>query len=168
MKKILITTLFFIIIFSCKIQLNNLNDTELFDGIKFNNVSLRSIMDSKGDVTQMRALFGNDIQQEDNNSGPFIGKDIFNSKFYFHYEDETDTGQDFDLTYIKVKNSSVIVNIRGLSIKIGDDRSKFGSLLFNTRFNGYVFTDQDTGSVSLSFQIDNDTNKVTEIKFTAY
>jgi hypothetical protein len=153
---------------SCKAQLNNLNDTELFEGIRFNNVTLSQVMKSKGILTQMKILFGNDIEETPNKTGLYIGKNIFDTNLYFHFEDETDAGNNYDLTYIKVKNSSVTVNIKGLSIKIGDDKSKFGNLLMNTNTNRFVFTDQDTGSVSLSFQIDPNTNKVSKIKFIAY
>jgi hypothetical protein len=153
---------------SCIAQLNNLNDTELFEGIRFNNVTLSQVMKSKGNLNKMKTLFGNDIEETSNNTGPYIGKNIFNTNLYFHFEDETDKGNNYDLTYIKVKNSSVTVNIKGLSIKIGNDKSKFGNLLLNTNTNRFVFTDEDTGSVSLSFQIDTTTNKIIEIKFIAY
>ena len=172
MKNIMLTLVILFTSISCKAQLgaylNNINDTELFDGIKFNNVSLGDIMVASGDLTKMKDLFGNDIQERANNTAPFLAKFLYKNNISFGFEDETDTGNNYDLTYIKVKNSSVIVNVKGLSIRIGDDKSKFGSYLFNPNSNSYNFTDADTGSVGLSFQIDSITNKVTEIKFIAY
>jgi len=157
-----------IMFISCKAQLNNLNDTELFEGIKFNNISLGSIMESSGDLAIIKSYFGNNIIEGANDSAPFLAKFLYNNDISFGFEDETDTGNNYDLTYIRVRNSSVIVNIKGLSIKIGDDKSKFGNLLLNANTNKFIFTDQDTGSVGLSFQIDSITNKVTAIKFIAY
>jgi hypothetical protein len=172
MKNIMLTLVILFTSISCKAQLgaylNNINDTELFDGIKFNNVSLGDIMVASGDLTKMKDLFGNNIQKVPNNSGPYIGKELYNGNIVFGFEDETDTGNNYDLTDITIRNSSVIVNVKGLSIRIGDDKSKFGSYLFNPNSNSYNFTDADTGSVGLSFQIDSITNKVTEIKFIAY
>lgn len=168
MKKIILTTIIILITLSCRAQLNNLNDSELFDGVKFNNVSLGSIMLSKGDLTQMKLLFGNDIQERPNDTAPFLAKFIWNTNLSFGFEDETDTGNNYDLTYIDVKNNSVIVNVKGLSIKLGDDKSKFGNILLNSNTNSYVFTDQDTGSVSLSFKVDSLTNKVIEINYISF
>ena len=60
-------------------QLNNLSNTELFDGIQFNNISLGRIMETKGDLTKIRSLFGNNMQEVSNNTGLFIGKELYNS-----------------------------------------------------------------------------------------
>lgn len=167
MKKIIITAVILFSSLCCKAQLNNLNDTELFDGIKFNNVSLGDIMVASGDLTKMRDLFGNSIEEKPNNTGPFLGKDISNRSLYFHFEDETDTGNNYDLTYIKVKSNYVTVNVKGLSIKKGDDKSKFKDFLFNAGDSSYNFTDADTGSVGLSFKISKH-NTVSEIKLICF
>ena len=123
---------------------------------------------SSGNLNRLKSLFGNDIEERPNNTAPFLAKFLYNNDISFGFEDETDTGNNYDLTYISVKNSNVNVNVKGLTIKIGDDKSKFGNLLLNTEDNSINFTDRDTGSVSLSFQIDPNTNKVTEIKFIAF
>ena len=168
MKTIFITLFFSLLLsFSCKAQLNNLTDTELFEGIRFNNVSLGAIMVASGDLTKMRALFGDSIQEIPNDSAPFLAKSLYNDNFSFGFEDETDTGNNYDLAYIYIKNSSVTVTVKGLSIKIGDDKSKFGNLLFNSKYKRYNFTDQDTGSVGLSFQIDS-SNKVSDIELICF
>jgi hypothetical protein len=70
MKNIILTIVFLFVAISCKAQLNYLNnDTELFDEIKFNNVSLGDIMIASGDLTKMKALFGSDILETPNNTG---------------------------------------------------------------------------------------------------
>ena len=170
MKNIILTIVILFTGISCEAQFNYLNnDTELFDGIKFNNVSLGDIMIASGDLTKMKAFFGSDIQETPNNTGIYIGKNIFNTNLYFHFEDETNTGNNYDLTYIRVKNSSVIVNVKGLSVKIGDHKSKFRGFIFNTykEDNSFNFTDKDTGSISLSFKIDKD-DKVSEIEYISF
>jgi len=169
MKNIILTIVILFAGISCEAQFNYLNSTEVFDGIKFNNVSLGDIMIASGDLTKMKAFFGSDIQETPNNTGIYIGKNIFNTNLYFHFEDETNTGNNYDLTYIRVKNSSVIVNVKGLSVKIGDHKSKFRGFIFNTykEDNSFNFTDKDTGSISLSFKIDKD-DKVSEIKYISF
>ncbi|WP_299015123.1 hypothetical protein [uncultured Polaribacter sp.] len=168
MKNIILITLIFFTTISCKAQLNNLNETELFDGIKFNNISLGDIMETKGKLNEIRSLLGNSVQETTNNSGPYIGKELSNDNIVISFEDETDSGNNYDLTTIYVLNSSVIANVKGLSIKIGDSRSKFGNYyLFNEIDSSYNFTDADTGSVGLSFKIDAN-NKVSKIELICF
>ncbi|MFS4456723.1 hypothetical protein [Maribacter sp. 2304DJ31-5] len=167
MKNIILTITILFATISCKSQLNNLNDTELFDGIRFNNVTLSQIMKSKGKLNQMKILFGNDIQEKSNDTAPFLAKFLWNDNISFGYEDETDSGNNYDLTYIRIRSSNVIVNVKGLSIKIGDDKNKFGNLLFNSSDSSYNFTDKDTGSVGLSFKIDR-SNKVSAIELICF
>lgn len=167
MKNIILTTLVLLFSISCKAQLNNLNETELFDGIKFNNISLGNIMESSGNLTQMRTYFGNDIQERANDTAPYLAKFLLNNFISFGFEDETDTGNNYDLTFIRVINSSVNVNVKGLSVKIGDSKSKFDNFLFNEIDRSYNFADADTGSIGLSFKIDS-SDKVSAIKLICY
>ena len=166
MKNIILTIVILFAGISCKAQFNYLNSTEVFDGIKFNNVPLGNIMIASGDLTKMKAFFGNDIQERPNNTAPFLAKFIINNGISFGFEDETDSGNNYDLTYITVKNSSVIVNVKGLSVKIGDRKSKFIGFKLNSN-NNYNFTDKETGSTSLFFKIDKN-DKVSEIKYISY
>ena len=169
MKNIILTIVFLFAGISCEAQFNYLNSTEVFDGIKFNNVSLGDIMIASGDLTKMKALFGSDIQETPNNTGIYIGKELSNDNIVFSFEDETDTGNNYYLTSITVLDSSVIVNVKGLSVKIGDHKSKFRDFIFNTykEDNSFNFTNKDTGSISLSFKIDND-DKVSEIEYISF
>ena len=167
MKKIILTIIVLLTVISCRAQLNNINNDEFGKSIKFNNISLGDIMIASGDLTIMRSYFGNSIQETSNNTGLYIGKELSNSNIVMGFEDETDTGNNYDLTDVVVLNSNVIVNVKGLSIRIGDDKSKFGNYLFNSTDSSYNFTDADTGSVGLSFKINN-SNKVSEIELICF
>ena len=80
MKKIFTTIILALTItISCKAQLNNLNETELMYGIKFNNITLKNITVSNGNLYQIKSFFGNDIQQEINNTSPSLSKDFYNN-----------------------------------------------------------------------------------------
>jgi len=167
MKNIILTIVVLFAGISCEAQFNYLNNgTEVFDGIKFNNISLGNIMTASGDLTKMKTFFGSDIQETPNNTGIYIGKELSNDNIVFSFEDETDTGNNYDLTSIIVLDSSVIVNVKGLSVKIGDHKSKFRGFKLNSN-NKYNFTDKDTGSISLFFKIDEH-DKVSEIKYISY
>ena len=167
MKKIIITAVILFSSLCCKAQLNYINNDEFGKTIKFNNVSLGDIMVASGDLTKMRDLFGNSIEERPNNTAPFLAKFLWNNQLSFGFEDETDTGNNYDLTYIKVKSNYVTVNVKGLSIKLWDDKSKFKDFLFNAEDSSYNFTDADTGSVGLSFKISK-YNTVSEIKLICF
>jgi len=166
MKNIILTIVILFAGISCEAQFNYLNETEVFDGIKFNNISLGNIMTSSGDLTKMKTFFGSDIQETPNNTGIYIGKELSNDNIVFSFEDETDTGNNYNLTTIIVLDSSVIVNVKGLSVKIGDHKRKFRGFKLNSN-NKYNFTDKETGSTSLFFKIDKN-NKVSEIEYISY
>jgi hypothetical protein len=166
MKNIILTIVILFAGISCEAQFNYLNTTEVFDGVKFNNISLGNIMTSSGDLTKMKTFFGSDIQETPNNTGIYIGKELSNDNIVFSFEDETDTGNNYNLTTIIVLDSSVIVNVKGLSVKIGDHKRKFRGFKLNSN-NKYNFTDKDTGSTSLFFKIDRN-DKVSEIEYISY
>jgi hypothetical protein len=166
MKNIILTIVILFAGISCEAQFNYLNTTEVFDGVKFNNISLGNIMTSSGDLTKMKTFFGSDIQETPNNTGIYIGKELSNDNIVFSFEDETDTGNNYNLTTIIVLDSSVIVNVKGLSVKIGDHKRKFRGFKLNSN-NKYNFTDKETGSTSLFFKIDKH-DKVSEIKYISY
>ena len=148
-------------------QLNNLSNKELFDGIRFNNVSLGTIMETKGNLKKIKSLFGSNIQEISNNTGIYIGKELYDNNIVLSFEDETNTGDNYSLTTIYVLNYFAVVNVKGLSIKKGDDKSKFKDFLFNAEDSSYNFTDADTGSVGLSFKISK-YNTVSEIKLICF
>ncbi len=153
---------------SCKAQLNHLNETELMYGIKFNNITLKNITVSNGNLYQIKSFFGNDIQQEINNTSPSLSKDFYNNNISLGFEDQSDTGNNYNLSSIYVLNSSITINVQSLSIKLGDHKSKFSGLIFNPNCNSYVFTNENKGTIALSFKIDNQTDKVSEIKLIVY
>ena len=62
-------------------------------------------MIASGDLTKMKALFGSDILETLSNTGFYIGKELSNDNIVFSFEDETDTGNNYDLTSITVLDS---------------------------------------------------------------
>jgi len=172
MKKIyLIITILFVGLYSCKAQLNELTQTE-FLNIKFSNVTLDQIYGTEGDINQMKALFGNDLLTEANTTGPSLGRDFWNNNIYLNFEDDSNTGNQYSPTNIQVKNASVSVTVKGVTAKLGDDKSVFANnKAINTHVgsnNTIAFIDKLTGSALLIFKIDEISNKIIEITFNAF
>lgn len=167
MKKIyLIITVIFISSYSCKAQKNKLTRTEYYN-IKINDVTFQSLYDTNGDEARMKALFGSDIEFEVNTTGPSLGRDFWNDSIYLNFEDDSDTGSYYVPTLINIKNSSVTLTVKGITVKLGDDKSVFGSLFVLKSINSIIFVD-DTGTSSLAFKIDRSTNKISKIEFNAF
>lgn len=167
MKKIVFTTVVLFTTICCSAQLNYINNDEFGKSVKFNDVSLRDIMIASGDLAKMRGYFGDSIKERPNTTAPFLAKNLSNNDISFGFEDETDSGTNYDLATIYILNSKVTVNVKGLSVKLGDDKSKFKDFLFNAKSNSYSFTDADTGSVGLSFKISK-YGRVSEIRLICY
>ena len=169
MKKLyLLIAILFIGLYSCKAQLNELTQDEYY-GIKINNITFKSISDTNADLTQMRALFGSDVLYEYSND-ILITKKFWKSNFYF-FAFDSDLGNEYFLTYFKIRNSSVSVTVKEITAYIGDDVSVFGNnVVINTNngSNSAVFIDALTGSTALAFKIDKVTSKIIEIEFNAY
>ena len=169
MKKInLIVTILFVGLYSCKAQTNQLTEAEFYN-IKINNITLRSIYDTNADLTKMRTLFGDSLVYQANTTGPSLGRDFWNDNIYLNFEDDSNTGNQYNLTNIQVESSSENVTIKGITIKLGDDVSIFGKNVVINRNNGdnsVVFISEL--SSSFAFKIDELTNKIIEITFNAY
>ncbi len=164
MKKLILFALLSCQFIHIKAQQNKLSDQELFEGIKFENVSLGKIMDTNGDLTLMKNLYGDSLVVKVDTSSPFLAKFISTDKISFGFEDESESGNDYNLAFIVVRSQEISVQVKDLNVRLGDDKSKFADLLFNQKFNGYIFTDNDTGTTSLSFELD-DKEKVSSIRF---
>lgn len=169
MKYIYITiTILLVSAFSCKAQLNELTETEFYE-IEINNISLRSIFDTNADLTQMRALFGSDLLYEFEND-ILITKEFWKPNLYY-FSFDSDIGSIYNLSYFKIRNFSINIKVKGITVRLGDDKSLFGNdIVINTNNgdNSIVFIDQLTGSAALAFKIDKTTNKITEIEFNVY
>lgn len=165
MKKIyLIITVIFISSYSCKAQKNKLTRTEYYN-IKINDVTFQSLYDTNGDEARMKALFGSDLLYHYEND-ILIRKEFWKTGVYY-FNFNSDEGDYYVPTSIDIKSSSTTLTVKGITVKLGDDKSVFGSLLFFKSINSIIFVD-DTGTSSLAFKIDRSTNKISKIEFNAF
>ena len=168
MKKIyLITIISLVFTYSCKAQLNELTQTE-FNNIKFNNVTLKSIIDTNADLTKMKMLFGNDLLYKEVND-ILIYKQYWNDNLDINFN--SDTNNNYHLSDINVYNPLVNITVKGIIVKIGDNKSVFGNnvvINVNKGDNSIVFIDALTDAATLAFKIDKATNKIVSIELNVY
>lgn len=166
MKNIfLIVLLFTSIIAKCQIQSNIITQKE-FDDIEINNVKFKTIKNTLGNPVEMESLFGSPLKKiidEDGNYYEFEGFEIgFSSIISAGTRDKPIIGG-FDIT-----NNNSSITIQGITVTIGDDISKLGTVNFNTNKDGsksilYQYCYGCNNFIYIDF--DQTTKKITEIGF---
>lgn len=170
MKNVFLISILSILSFSfCQAQLNEIS-LEEFNNIKINEITLKTIYETGGDILQMKYLFGNDLIYQPNTSGPDEGIDFWNENIYFNFEKYRNDNY-YSLSNIQVLKSNIIVSVKGYNIKIGDSVNVFGTNISKFRTDedfSVIFTDKLTGSASLKFQIDEASQNIKSIEFYAF
>ena len=153
--------------YSCKAQpqLNQLTYSEYYN-IKIDGVSFQSIYDTNGEEVEMKALFGNDLLYEYKND-ILISKGFWKPSLY-SFSFESPEGNYFTPLSISIWDSSITVTVKGINVKLGDSKSIFGNtIMFHENTNSFIFSSY-TGTSSLAFKIDENTNKVIAIEFNSF
>jgi len=171
MRKIyLVITILFICTFYSHAQLNQLSNTE-FNQIKINGVSFESISSSEANLSTLRALLGYDLNSAMNETAPFLAKAFWNSNIQFEFEDDSDTGNSYYLTYIDAINSSARFTVKGKTVGMGDHISNLGgNLLTNTTDKGktrIVFV-EETGTATFTFYYSPVSGIISKMGFISY
>ena len=168
--------------FSCNAQLNELTVVEL-ESITFIDITLGDIMGIQGQDFKATELFGegnfesmsNDYENPNPNSQedcPFWCKyyQFFTSGVYVRFEKFSVSESEYYFTYLKVKNPSVVVAVKDVSIALGDDISIFEEkgYVISEKNNWVVFVDEETATIDITFQFNPSTRKVEEIRMNTY
>lgn len=146
-------------------QQNLLSDQELFDQIKIEGTSLGEIMTSHGNLNQLKVYLGDSLIEKQDNSAPHPSKFIFNSEISMGFEDEESSGE-YHLSWISIRSNLISLSIKGVVLKLGSPKSDLKNYKYNIDASSFVFTDADTGSVSLFFNIGKN-ERIKEIKFVS-
>jgi hypothetical protein len=167
MKKIyilLIAALFFSqLTYAQQGLINKLTEQE-FDQIKINNILIGDLIDTRGDYTKLKAMFGNDLQYKAYDL-PANGIKFWNNKILIRVEDD-----DFTLTHFNLYYPTTLT-IKGKKVKVGDDVSALGLVLINTPSDEeqYVFfIDEITHTAGVSLEINPKTKKIIEIVYILF
>ncbi len=146
-------------------QQNLLSDQELFDQIKIEGTSLGELMTSHGNLSQLKVYLGDSLIEKQDNSAPHPSKFIFNSEISMGFEDEESSGE-YHLSWISIRSNLISLSIKGVFLKLGSPKSDLKNYKYNIDASSFVFTDADTGSVSLFFNIGKN-ERIKEIKFVS-
>jgi hypothetical protein len=169
MKKLyilLLAAIFFSQFTHAQGTVNALTDFE-FDQIKINDIPIGNVIDTRGDYTKLKAMFGDDLQYKSNADDlPTFGIKFWNNKLMMRFEEE-----DYILTYFNLYYPSTLT-IKGKKVKVGDDVSALGLVfVFTDPRDGeeYVFYhDERTHTAGITIKINPTTKKIKEIHYILF
>lgn len=142
-------------------NINNLSLNEFYNEICFENTCLNNIIDTHSDLGNIKTLFNTPVvKSRDDNTTNSIGYKVKGYFFDFEETSTSNSDKDYSIAYVWVENNSK-VDIKGISIGIGDNISKLGSVKI-LKSGKIVFYNEDTNA-SLNILYSN--NKITEISF---
>jgi hypothetical protein len=144
-------------------KVNLLSDAE-FDQIKINDIPLQSIIDTRGDYSRLKSMFGNDLQYKTYEKS-FEVVEYWNNKIIARFEED-----DRVLTYLKLHYPNTIT-ILGKKVKIGDDMSALGLVKTYPTSNGenhIGFIDERTFTADITIEINPITKKIRDIYYILF
>ena len=166
MKKIvlvLLVILFYNQFSYSQIKSNVLSEAE-FAQIKINDILLQDIIDTRGDYSKLKSMFGNDLQYKTYEKS-FEVVEYWNNKIIARFEED-----DKVLTYFRLYYPNTIT-IQGKKVKIGDDASALGLVRTYPSSNGenhIGFVDELSYTADVTIEINPTTNKIRAIYYILF
>lgn len=143
--------------------INKLTEQEFYQ-IKINDILIGDLIDTRGDYTKLKAMFGNDLQYKYDQVD--IRKEFKNSKIDLVFEEDDYILQSFVLHY------PTTLTIKGKEVKVGDDVSALGIVLVRTDpKDGEMsvhYRDERTETASVTIDINPTTKKIIQIIYVLY
>ena len=156
-------------ILSCNSQERNYLTLSEFNNITIDGVKWKDIDNTKGDLTKMKNLFGNNlIHKTADEPMPIIS--FWNNSFYFSFESVFGDSP-YDLVRFKIKNNSSTISIKGISITLGDNINKLGNIkinIYSDGTKGAIFTLENSDRGDLLIECNPTTNRITKIEYNSY
>ena len=162
-----ITILFIITLSSCTQgqTKKNILTTAEYINIKINGISFTQIDATKGDISKMKALFGDNMTiKTGTEPGNMISFWDDNLGFYLHFEQN---GPDYALNSFTILNKNSNFTILDKTVTIGSDISELGDVKINSKYLEIYFGTKYASS-ALVIKFDPSTRKITEIEFVTY
>ncbi|WP_395626663.1 hypothetical protein [Daejeonella sp.] len=165
MKKIIIclfATLIYGSVGFAQFKGNTLTEEEYY-AIKINDILIGDIIDTRGDFSKLKLMFGNDLQYKTYDKS-FEVVEYWNNNIIVRFEEEDKT-----LTYVKL-HYPITLTIKGKRIKIGDDVSALGLVKVDTSNGEYsiYFNDEETLTASFTIEVNPSTKKITKIYYILF
>ena len=168
MKTLKYITILFIIAFSSctQGQIGNILTKAEYINIKINGISRTQITDTKGNISKMKVLFGDNMNiEKDTEPGNMISFWDDNLGFYFTFQENS--LDDYVLSDFIISNKNSNFTILGKTVTIGSDISELGDVKINNK-SSYISFGTNYTSDSLRITFDPSTRKITEIEFVTY
>lgn len=166
--------------FSCTAQINIVNIEELAN-ISFNDIKLTQIRSIRGIDENAEALFGvgnfESMENSYHNPNPNSHEDcpfycmyyeFFDKNIFVRFEKFSSDENFYHFTYLKVKDPSIQVTVKDVTVSIGDDIDAFQGYNISEQNHWVVFLDEDTATIDITFSFNPSTRKITEIKMYTY
>ena len=166
MKTLKYTVILFIItLSSCtQGQIGNILTKAEYINIKINGINWTQITDTKGNISKMKVLFGDNMTiKTGTEPGNMISFWNDNLGFYLHFEQN---GPDYALNSFIISNKNSNFTILGKTVTIGSDISELGDVKIDED-SEISFGTNYTSSV-LIIKFDPSTRKITEIEFVTF
>lgn len=113
---------------------NPMSEQEFMD-ITLNGKTIAEFKATNGQENTMKLLLANSFRVKHSDDPFTLWSAYGDDQIGLSFEDYNNDGQ-YYLQGFRLKNSSVTMTIKGISIKIGDNISKLGNVVFNTRPDG--------------------------------
>ena len=172
MKKINLLMLILIVLSSYNSPAQNVNiltESE-YSNILINDVNWNQIKETQGNLFELKTYFEITESSINAKTEPSLAKEIKIANFYFHFEDRSGVGNNYELTDFSIMNNQGSITVKGKMITIGDNINKLGLVLINTNSEGekkIIFgTNYASDGIWISFN--QSTKLITKIEYTLY
>lgn len=168
-KSFIIIALFLTSMVQCQITSNIITEVE-YNNIEINGIKIKDFKATEGNEVKIKNLISNPILEKDINTG-----ERGPSNYWFKYNgfeiaftDHSGSPNHPGIAMFSITNNNWSIKIKGTTVTIGDNISKLGSIIFNTKTNGdkgiiYQYCNGCNNFIYIDF--DKTTNKITEIGF---
>ena len=166
MKPLKYTVILFIIAFSncTQGQIGNILTKAEYINIKINGINWIQIDSTKGNISKMKALFGDNMTiKTGTEPGNMISFWNDNFGFYLHFEQN---GPDYALNSFIISNKNSNFTILGKTVTIGSDISELGDVKIDEDSEISFGTNYTSDLITIKF--DPSTRKITEIEYITF
>lgn len=144
----------------------NVLSIDEFYNISFDGITLKSIIDTKGDTAKVDSLFGTTMKIEKSDDPQYYWINFINPKISFTFDELATSPADLDV--LDVDSKLVNIKIVNTVFHLGDPISKLGKTNIYTQPDGtktIIFIPEQTDGIWLSVEFDQATKLITKVEY---
>jgi hypothetical protein len=145
---------------------NNVLSVDEFYNISFDGITLKSIIDTKGDPAKVESLFGMNMEKNKSNDPDYYWINFISPKISFTFDELVTSPADLDR--LDVDSELVTIKIGNTVFHIGDPITMLGDVKILTRTDGsksIVFLSEDADDQWVSIEFDQVTKLITKVEY---